>query len=361
MQKKIIALAIASALTMPALAFAEATVYGQANMSIDMAKDGNATSTSANQLISNNSRIGVKGSEDLGGGMSAIWQMEGSVAMDTGSTLAFDRDTFLGLSSSMGTVKLGLLDTPYKRSTRKLDVFADSVVADNRGLNGIGMMGDIGSNGGGLDARRQNAIDYTSPNFGGFSVAVASVFGAEAQPQPAAPNDKKGTAMSLAAMYEQGPIYATVAIDSVKLGDNLTGDLAENLSPLGLAVDDKVAATKVGVGYSMDAFTANLVLEMPKVTFATGGDAKSTNMYLGGKFAVSSSDAVKLGYTKRGETKSAGVGAKDDATQIAFGYDHAMSKNTTVYALYTKVTQKETVPTALPDPSALSFGMKHSF
>ena len=53
MQKKIIALAIASALTAPALAFADATVYGQANLSVDRVNDGNTNGTTTNQLNSN--------------------------------------------------------------------------------------------------------------------------------------------------------------------------------------------------------------------------------------------------------------------------------------------------------------------
>ena len=283
MQKKIIVLAIAAALSVPAMALAEATVYGQANLSIDMAKDGAATnSTSANQLISNNSRIGFKGSEDLGGGMSAIWQMEGTVSMDTPAALAFDRNTFVGLmSNSLGTLRLGNYDTPYNRATRKLDVFGDTVVADNRGLNGVGMMGSIGNTVSDLEARAQNAIDYTSPNFSGFSVALASVFGAETLPQPAAPANKKGTANSLAAMYSMDAIYATLALINVKYGNANTGDLGAGG---GFAVDDKVSATKLGVGYTMDAITANLVFEKPKVTFKAGGDISSTNIYLAGKY-----------------------------------------------------------------------------
>ena len=83
MQKKIIALAIASAMTVPALAYAEATVYGQARLSIDMVNNGaqaTAQPASYNQLNNRASRVGFKGSEDLGGGLSAVWQMETDVS-----------------------------------------------------------------------------------------------------------------------------------------------------------------------------------------------------------------------------------------------------------------------------------------
>lgn len=366
MQKKIIVLAIAAALTAPAMAFADASVYGLANLSIDMAKDGAATnSTSANQLVSNNSRVGFKSSEDLGGGLSTIVQMEGTVGMDVGTTgtSLFNRNTFLGLKSNdMGTVLLGRHDTPYKIATRKLDVFGDQIAADNRSSLGVAMMGW-----GVADARLGNVIAYVSPAMSGFTVAAASVFGAETLPQPAAPNNKKGSALSLAGMYDAGPIYAALAYQTLKFGNNGTGDMAANTwsttlntalgSAIVLAADDKATSTKLGGSYKMDAFMVGAVIENMALT--TGSvETKGTNLYLSGKFNVSSSDAVKAAYTSRGETKSGSTSNKDKATSIAIGYDHSMSKATTLYALYSKVTQDAT---GAADPSALSFGMKYVF
>ena len=362
MQKKIIALAIASAMTVPALAYADATVYGMARLSVDMVNDGAATtSASTNRLVSNNSRIGVKGSEDLGGGLSAIWQMEATVALDAGTdntttntqkTSLFNRNTFLGLKSNdMGTLVLGLNDAPYKTSTRKLDVFIDTVAADNRGLAGVALMGG-GSTG--HDARRANSITYTSPSMSGMSFAAGSVFGAETATGVTG-TQKKGSALSLAGMYEQGPIYATLAYDSLKYGDAGTGDL-------GGVADAESKAFKLGGSYSMDQITVNAVIEQDKATVA-GTEAKGTNLYLAGKFGISSTDAVKLAYTKRGETESAGVKLGNDVSQFAVGYDHAMSKSTTVYALYTKLTDNgpNGTLTTNADPSTLSVGMNHSF
>jgi predicted porin len=194
MQKKIVALAIAAALTTPALASAATSVYGQANLSIDMVNDGAASSTSTNQLVSNASRVGFKGSEDLGSGNSVVWQMETTVGMDTGNvgklewpnpptnytTHFFDRDTFLGLSNAgMGTLLFGQHDTPYKMSTRKLDLFADTA-ADNRGMMG------------GHDVGLANVVAYVSPTINNMSVAAATVFGAESATS-ATGNSKKGS------------------------------------------------------------------------------------------------------------------------------------------------------------------------
>jgi len=365
MQKKIIALAIASALTVPALAFAEATVYGQMNMSVDMVNDGvTGTSTSANQLNSNTSRLGLKGSEDLGGGLSVVWGIEGKLTPDTGAGFSFDRNNSLGLKSAdMGTVLVGKLDTPYKSATRRMDLFGDGI-ADNRGNQSTGgaVFNTSGAGainrgmGDGNDARLSNVLAYSSPSMSGLSVSAATVFGAELN--GAAAPIKKGSALSLAGMYEQGPIYATVAYQTIKLGSAGTGDLDAANFGAGSAADDKGTAFKVGGSYSMDAITANAVFEQTKWAPVAGGETKGTNLYFSGKFALSATDAAKLAYAKLGETKTGGVANGDDASQITVGYDHGMSKTTTVYALYTKVTNNTLVGA---NPSALSFGMKHAF
>ena len=159
MQKKIIALAIASALTVPAMAFAEATITGQVNMSYDMYKDGATSETTTNRLNSNNTRLIFKGAEDMGNGVSTIWQLDARLQADTGVTTSgsvppsstvtanqlFSGNSYLGLKSdSMGTVMAGRFDNPYKVATRSLDVFFD-VAGDNRTGNGAGIAGLIAS------------------------------------------------------------------------------------------------------------------------------------------------------------------------------------------------------------------------
>jgi predicted porin len=339
MHKKFIAIIIASAFTAPALAFAEATVYGQVNLSIDRVNDGMASSSSTNQLVSNGSRVGVNGSEDLGNGMSFVWVLEGSVEVDTGASNLFARAANAGLKSdSLGTVTLGLQVSPYKASARRLDVFGDTA-ADirNHGMMGVGHDRDV-----------KNAISYSSPSMGGFSVLAETVFGAESATGTA----KKGSALGLAGMYEQGPIYTTLVYDSVQYGDVGTGTLGA-VSPF--AVDGESKVFMLGGSYAMDVFAVNLVVERTtdKLT-ATTTDSTGTNVYLAGKFNVSSTDAVKLAFTKRGATTD----TANDARQYAIGYDHGLSKNTMTYALYTRVTDNTT---GAADPSVASIGLKHAF
>ena len=355
MQKKLIALAIASAMTVPALAYAEVNISGQANVSIDMVNDGvEGNSQSANQLNSNQSRVVLKGSDDLGDGLSAMYQLDTRFNVDTGTTGStfWAGNTFVGLkSSSLGTVMLGRIDSPYKTAFRNLDVFFD-VAGDNRA--GVGAIGGLLTN----DLRLNNVIAYASPDMSGFGVSVASVFGAET-PTSA----KKGSALVAAATYKMDGIYAALAYQSAKAGASGTGDLgvcAALASCLfaGGAADDESKAFKLGGGYTMDAFTVNAAVEMPTYTYASGGEHKQTNFYIAGTFAVNASDKVKLAYTLSGESEDLGVKQKDDANQIAVGYDHSMSKATSVYANYVKTTDKAV---GAADPSVLSFGVKHAF
>lgn len=343
MQKKIIALAIASALTVPALAFADVNISGQVNMSIDVQKDGMTNEGTSNNLTSNQSRIIFKGSEDMGSGNSVIWQLDNRFSADTGTAGGmWTGNTFLGMQSNgMGTLRVGIIDSAYKSSTRNLDVFYD-VAGDNRQGVGTG-----GATGGGLlthDKRYSNAMNYNSPNMGGLSVAASTAFGSE----NAASADTKASLYSLAGMYSMDAIYATLAYESLKYGTVAGGTLSGTAGR-------ETKALKAGVGFKTDAFTVNAVIERPTEKASTAAaDVSTTNFYVGGSFSLGSADSVRAAFTKRG----ASSGASNDAKQYAIGYAHDMSKATSVYVTYVKTTDNTT---GAADPSALSFGMKHSF
>lgn len=366
MQKKIVALAIVSVLAAPA-AFADTgnvSVYGVANVSFDRTDNG-AVSTS--KVSSNQSRLGLKGAEDVGDGLSAVWQIETAVNIDNsgaGNGLA-TRNSFVGLSSkSAGTLLAGRHDTPYKIATRGLDVFADSI-ADNRGLMGSTAGG--GGFAGVHDARVTDVMAYVSPTVNGFTGVGAYVIGAETATASA---QVKGKALSFAGLYGNGPINASLAYQAVDFGSAGTSTGQALFTALG--ANDKAKAWKLGGGYTLDAFAVNAVYEKTTNTIGGASAAGQNNWYLAGKYNVNANDAVKLAYTKAGNVQATtSTGAK----QWALGYDHNMSKRTTLYALYTKLDNESgasygltTVSTggqaaaaAGKDSSAWSFGMKHSF
>ena len=380
MKKSLIALAVVSTFAAQA-AMAEVTIYGQANVSFDAINNGAVVnSASANNVASNVSRLGFKGSEDLGDGLSAIWQVEQAIAMDTAALGASTvRDTFAGLSSgSMGTLIAGVHDTPYKMATRGFDQFGDTI-ADNRSIMGGAAL---------HDARLGNVVAYIAPAFSGLTLAIATATGAEV-PQA---NNVKGNAWSLAALYGAGPINVNFGYQTITLGTAGSGTLAagtqnaagSGLMGLGAAastaafVNAKTNAWKLGGSYDFGQGSVNAVYE--KLTFTPNGGSDALNegnWYLSGKFNINANDAIKAAYTSAGKNNNLTTAqvANTGAHQFTVGYDHSLSKRTTVYALYSKLsndalanyTFSQSTSAANANggvgsaPSVFSLGMKHSF
>lgn len=389
MQKKLIALAVAGAFVAPA-AFADSgnvTIYGVMSASMDFVDNGNNNGESTTQVNDNSSRIGFKGTEDLGNGLAAVWQIESTINSDgaapgagfqaTSAGTLNGRNTFVGLSSkSMGTVILGRHDTPYKLATRNLDVFADTI-ADNRSL-----MGQSGA-GTSFDGRQSNVLAYISPTWNGFHFVGAYVAGAENVQNS---GQKDGDAWSVAGMYSNGPWFGSLAYERHNVGSGGTGTLGlgtvgagtyfgsvnvTTTAPLNLA-DRQEEAWKLGVGYKANNFRIGLAFESTEDDFNNGSDLFGHNSwYLGGGYTFGNNE-VKLAYT---DVRELGNFSNTGARQWAIGLDHNFSKRTKVFALYTKLTNDNNSAFSLTggsnggprgsvadsDPSAFSIGMRHDF
>lgn len=414
MKKSLIALAVAGAFVAPAaMADSNVVVYGVANVSVDVTSTGSNTaatpSFSSNKVSSNTSRLGVKGNEDLGNGLTAVWQVESLISIDGGSNGAAaaptnglaTRNTFAGLNGGFGTVLLGRHDTPYKMATRGYDLFGDTI-ADNRAVMGGGLNtlvapatnGGVGTlnlttgvvNAAGnstgaaasFDGRQTDVLAYVTPNLGGFTGIVAHVFGAEGQTLA---TQSKGSAWSLAGMYGNGPFSLNLAYEVHDLG-GAPGALG---APALAGTSLKESAWKLGAGYKADMFEVNAVYEKTKDNFGAlvalpaNSDVFGHHAYyLSGRVNVSSNDAIKLAYGKSGNLANGGTALiNSGAAQTSVGYDHSFTKRTTVYALYTQLSNQANATYALGNagigngsvflngagskPSAFSLGVKHSF
>ncbi len=350
MNKKLIALGVAAALTAPLAAplaaQAGVEVYGQARASVDFVNN-NAPATAGEDsvisLSSNASRLGFKGDEDLGNGLTAMWQLEQGYSVDTGNAFTA-RDTFVGLGGGFGTVMLGKLSTPYKNSTGSLDIFSDT----RADYNAI-----MGSVDGAVvfDNRASNTIAYMTPNMSGFSAAVAYVMakGANDDNLSMTSTESDQDAYSLSGSYNNGPIFVTAAYESL----NAQG-----------AGGDDASAWKIGGSYTiMDATTVGAIWESADV----GGSA-------GDRDAWYLNVAHKMGDTtiKGAIAMADEMGSVTDtgATQFALGVSQALSKATEVYALYTVVSNDASADYGLisnssntlgEDMSAFSLGVNHKF
>jgi predicted porin len=381
MKKTLIALAVASACVASAAQAdnSNVVIYGQAHASVDLTKSGDGTTTaggataisgsSATKVSSNQSRIGFKGMEDLGNGMAANFQLEegfnldgGGVDATTGGTLT-SRNSYVGLSGkSWGEFRLGRHDTPYKIATRNLDNFADSM-ADNRSLMGIG-----------FDIRANDMIAYMTPNMSGFQALVAYVAGAETAGTNAfngtttytssfGAGHTKGDAWSLAGIYANGPIFASLSYQDFKFGSLNTGSLASATN-----AGKTQKAWKLGAGYNFGDALVGFAYEHKTDDFTTHADRNAWT--LNGSYTMGA-NVLKAAYTKANKV---GGASDTSAKELAIGVDHNMSKRTALYVQYAKLTNEGSANYTLgintgaqaaagwgADPSAWSFGMKHSF
>lgn len=361
MKKSLIALAVAGVVSAPAFAAtANVDIYGKLNFSASYVDDQieNDPATTVNegvndvQFTSNSSRIGFKGAEDLGGGLSAIWQIESGIVMDEGSGTWANRNTFVGLKGGFGTVLAGKHDTPLKLVGRAVDLFGDGF-ADSRNVLG-----------GGSDTRANNVVAYISPSFSGFSLAAAystdlgtgtnNIIAGTAV--DSADMDNRGL-YNLNATYTNGPLYLGLAY-----GD---GDGHE---ALGLGKQWRAAA-----GYTFGNFkivgqydSLEDDSEVGTIGLTQAGDFNA--WMVGGSYTMGAM-VFKANYME-GEYDGDLLDSGYENKQYTVGMDYNLSKRTTVYAFYVAGENiglgygaglADKIIPSDEDVSAITLGVSHTF
>ena len=325
MKKSLIALAVAGAFAAPAFAAtSNVDVYGVMNIAI---QDTDQSGVDAS-IEDNVSRIGFKGSEDLGGGLKAIWQIESGINVTTGSTTLASRNSFVGLAGGFGTVLAGRHDTPYKLGTVKLDIFGDTIAdynsgANNGGLDNVDLIDKT------HDHRNGQALAYISPTFSGFHVGAAVVMADEAAN---ANNGKTIDATSITAIYENGPLFLSLSHQDVK------------------ALKSK--ALKFGAGYAFGDTKVGFVYEDLNNSTSTGhaSGANDRDSWLVNVAHAMGPITLKAQYGQVDE------GASVDQDLWALGADYNLSKRTAVYFVYGNGDDD-----AGDDAAGWNLGVKHSF
>lgn len=346
MKKNIIALAIASAIAAP-VAMADApTVYGQINMAFDQLSVDNAAgdkvkASSGSQINSRASRLGVKGSEDLGNGLKAIYTLEFEVAIDEGNGAMTGRNQFVGLSGGFGTVLMGRHDTPTKM-IQGYDFFNDSPYGD------IGKMADgLGAFGKGMENRVSETLAYVSPEFGGAKLIAAFV-----------PKETDGSAtdessvtdlMSFGLTYGSAKkgLYLAAGMDMAS--DNYTGTKsaeAQHVRVVAQYATDTIIANAMYQDFSGDALENTL---KEGTTMSAG---------VGMKFGAFMPKAQIMMVDR---TKDAAGVKFEDSTNYALGLDYAFGKKTTGYVEYVMLDNKGGAADTKAETSAFSVGLVHKF
>ena len=155
MKKTLIALALVS---LPVAASAEVILYGKIRGGVEFTREGTSAQLKSERnawgVVDYGSYIGFKGSEDLGGNLKAIWQVESNTSL-AGDSFVNNRDSFVGLEGGFGTVKVGRVSTPLKQALDAQDNWEYS----NEAL-GLSRYTRFGA--------RRTSLNYQSPDFGGF-------------------------------------------------------------------------------------------------------------------------------------------------------------------------------------------------
>lgn len=307
MKKSLIALAVLAA-SGAAMAQSSVTLFGIVDTNVGYlsrvaAKDGShyGIGTSGNAT----SRLGLRGTEDLGGGLKAGFWLEGELFGDTGNAGGFDfrRESTVRLSGNFGEVRLGRELTPSFRAGLKYDLFGATGVGQFMGFTDWAGTGVADGN----TIRKNNMVTYASPNFSGFNGTISYAF------------DENGSSSGLGKLgryiggnvaYDNGPLSVTAAYATLSLGN--AGDRDE---------------MSLGGSYNFGVAKVVGLAQQVKYSPNVGRDLKYNNYLLGVSAPVGGVGEVKAQYAFYDQK-----GNNTKAHQFSLGYVHNLSKRTALYS-----------------------------
>lgn len=339
MKKMLAALALLFAASSPAFAETSFSVYGVVDAGIAHDRDnvtGGGNRTSLDSGIQAGSRVGFLGSEDLGGGLSAVFTLEMGLAIDTGDMTQgalFGRQAYLGLEGDWGRLTLGRHYTPYYLTLSGIaDPFAGSL-AGNAG----NLMWDTGT-------RMNNTILYALPDWRGISAELAYGFGET-------PGDiNAGRSYSGSVGYARGPIAVELA--------------HHNASHAITAV--RSHSTLLAGTYDLDMVKIHLgVADSNNVADSDGAIRVADSRDLVAGFSLPFSRSVLIMSYIHKNDRSA---LDQDARQWAVGYTYELSRRTNFYTSYGRINNDNgaayTVGNAMNvgiGEQQFNLGIRHTF
>ena len=372
MKKSLLALAITAALTAPLAAQADTILYGSARVSIDYNDESNSlfNGDGSWDIANNSSRLGVLGSEDLGGGLSAVYQYEFGVDISEGGNLEGNRPKFVGLKGGFGQISLGTQETPYYHVGGIVDIFnTDKSLGSTGWLGGsfngfkVNLVNDRDLGDGSL-FRLENSIYYTTPDFNGFSAEGMLVL-------DGAQNDNQGYSddvdlWNIAAKYSNGPFFAGISYIELDGNKNvLLGQLSDGSN---ISVDLDLHQWIVGLGYTGGPFSVGFIYEQGKLNeFGLLGTAKfndirvfgnddANNWYLTGEYRFGN-NTLRAAYGQM-DTKIDIPGSDSTIDNYLVGYQYDFSKRTRVWLEY--IGRNSDSP-LYGDQNAVSIGTRVDF
>lgn len=317
MKKSLVALAVLAA-SGASMAQSSVTLYGildtyLASAKVETAAATGTANTSLTQTLLNSgavngSRWGMKGSEDLGGGLKANFDLQAGISLDTGAgtsavATAFSRQSWVGFSGGFGAVRLGRTTTPFDDVNGSSNAVFDSALAPTNGP----VLAVFKSTG--YSARQDNMLYYQAPSMGGFSGAISYALG---ENKTAATSATSTTSLNLT--YGAGPVAVQFAYQVQDVVNAVATSADANFTRLGASYNFGAATLKATYGKAGNMASLN------------GADA--TEYQLGVDVPMSSALTLSASFASSDDNVTAG-----DATRSGFGLGAAytLSKRTFFY------------------------------
>ena len=353
MKKTLIALA-ALAVVSAASAQSTVTMYGildayVASNSVDTGT-GSVSTTHVGSGAVNGSRWGMKGSEDLGGGLKANFKLESGFSIDTGASgqgALFGRQALVGLSGGFGAVSFGHIATPYYDVDGAQDAMFNSALSpeasifrsstSNPGVSYLGGFKGV--------IRSDNTIRYDLPSMNGFGASVSYSLDEKVAAATLPTVVAAGLSVtSVSVTYAGGPAAVSFAYQNEA---KYLGTVDQNFTRLQGSYDLGAIVAKAGFG------------KVGNVANVSG--AETTEFMLGADYKASAALTLSASYANsKDNTTQTGAAAEAKRTAFGLGAAYTLSKRTFVYGGYESDTQTQDAK-ADKTHSLFAVGVQHRF
>jgi predicted porin len=334
-----------------AMAQSSVTIYGIVDTSLAYVTNVNAAGDSSVKVPTLTgtvpSRIGFKGAEDLGGGLQAVFVLEGGFGVDTGVSgqggRLFGRQSYIGLKSAYGTLMLGRQMNMTYLATMKSDILGPN-------LFGLGSIDAYIPN-----ARSDNAIGYIG-NFSNWTVGATYSFGRDAS----SAGGPAGTACAGEVAGDSKAcrqLTGLLAYDTKAFGLNTSYDLMRgNTGASGGLASSADSDKRITVnGYVMLGETKVGAGVMDRTTRASTGESDSDLYYLGASYPLTLFTQLDVQVAQRNIK-----GSDADARLVAARVTYNLSKRTAVYAMAGHMNNYGSSAIALDGGGTVGTGMNQN-
>jgi len=333
-------LAIAAAAPAAALAQSSVTIYGSMDLGMSsqnvtvLGQNADAFSLAGAQGTRTDSRLGFRGTEDLGGGLRAGFVYEIGINADrTATGNAETRLANLSLTGDFGTVVVGTFMNAF-------DTVRDFSPA-TAGVPG----GDFTQLGGGCGQhvcrRSQNAIAYVSPTFNGFTFSAGA---AREDNTLVVAHDLRSVVVGVG--YSQGPLAAHFAFGDQSADNNATGANAADLRNWAL-----------GVRYTLPQVALSLIYEDTKQSVGPAFTREQEAWEIGARFPM----GAFTPYVTFGQGEITAAGAASDTSAWQIGTTYKLSTRTSVYAAFGEDRIEAAAGANVQKRDGFTLGLAHTF